>query len=258
MARNRIEVRICHRRKLIRDRRLLQQTETGAREAVTDVVGTRRPPREQLAEEQSGANDRPGQQLREKRQIERVVERLSHGGRAPAVDVDEIRNALKRVEADADRDEEIDEPRVGCMPINAATVPLPKLAYLKLPRTQDSPQRPDRAAFACRAGRSARLDPNPNRKVARRKIHKRARTTRSSGHKNSSWQSAKRCARSAAEASKKAPRRLRRRARTRTTETAAESRFRKPPQTTKASDARAADAAADRRASRRGVCRPSG
>ncbi len=48
-------------------------------------------------------DDRAGEQLRKKREEERVVERIAHRGHALAVDVDEIRDGLKRVKTDADR-----------------------------------------------------------------------------------------------------------------------------------------------------------
>ncbi len=110
MRRGRAEIRVCRRRELIGDRHLLYQTEPRTREPVGHVFRTRRTPREQLAEEETRAHDRPRKQLREERQVERVVERPANRGHASAIDVDEIRDALKGVEADADRHEEIDQP----------------------------------------------------------------------------------------------------------------------------------------------------
>jgi hypothetical protein len=108
VGRDGAKIRIGCRRELIGDGHLLEETKADARESVTYVVGARRSPRIELAEEKPRSYDRPGEQLREKSEIEGVVERLADRAHPATIDVDEIRNALERVKANPDRNEEID------------------------------------------------------------------------------------------------------------------------------------------------------
>src|SRR5580698_582050 len=112
VGRDRAKIRIGCRRELIGNSHFLEETKANARESVTYVVGARRSPRIKLAEEKPRSYDRPGEQLREKSQIERVVERLADRAHPATIDVDEIRNALEGVKANPDRNEEIDQPRI--------------------------------------------------------------------------------------------------------------------------------------------------
>ena len=211
-----------------------------SRSVTSSALG--RPPRKELAKEESRANDR-ARQAAAGRTRERARNRaVCESPHFSAIDVDEIRDALERVKADADRNEEIDEPRIRrACPASAATVLLAKFAYLKVPRKREirgDAEREQQRGFCCGSGMRASLQGNRNEEIAGRQDPEEddipcvpARVeivTREEQHKT---------AESAVAADRTARRRSQGTARTRTIEIATESRCPPLRQTTKASDA---------------------
>ena len=67
----------------------------------------------QIAEELPRPHDRSGHQLREERNEQRIVDRIGDRLLLPAVHIDHVRHALKRVEADAQRQDDAEREDVG-------------------------------------------------------------------------------------------------------------------------------------------------
>ena len=88
-----------------------------------------------VAEEIVCADDRPGDQLREEADVQRVVDGIAHRFLLAAVHVDDVRHALKGVEADAERQHDVvEEGDAPAFPSTVATLLATKLKYLKNPR----------------------------------------------------------------------------------------------------------------------------
>ncbi len=92
-------------REVVRDDDLLEQPEQDQQQRRRDRDRLGRGPR-QLRQEIGGAHDRPGDELREKRHVQRHVERLAAHRDIAAIHIHDIRDAVKREKADADRQQD--------------------------------------------------------------------------------------------------------------------------------------------------------
>ena len=101
------EVTVGDESELIRADQLLDEAGQDHGTAALPFFGGGRTPVEVIEEEFAGAHDRPGDQLREERDEERVIHIAADGGLFAAIDIDHIRDALESVEADAERKDDM-------------------------------------------------------------------------------------------------------------------------------------------------------
>ena len=103
------EVVVGHLGELVGEGHLLGESERHQQQALRHVVAGGRMPVEQVAEEIVGAHDGAGYQLREEADVQRVVDGIAHRLLLAAVHVHHVRHALKRVETDAQRKDDVPE-----------------------------------------------------------------------------------------------------------------------------------------------------
>ena len=127
----------------------------------------REPARVQLARDGLVANDRSRDQLREEGNVERDVDRIAIGPESPPVDVDDVGQAVEGEEGDPERkwilvvDDRQSERRQQA----PARLAVTKLAYLKIPRTQQISGDRDRQARPGGPIPPARRWPGPHKKL---------------------------------------------------------------------------------------------
>jgi len=97
-------------RDIVRDDRLLEQTREDQEDARAEhLAGYDDGVLPDLRDEVAGADDGSGDELREEREVEEVVEPVREGLQLAAVDVDRVAHRLEDEERDADRQEDVPE-----------------------------------------------------------------------------------------------------------------------------------------------------
>jgi hypothetical protein len=101
------EIVVSHAREWVGESHLLSEPERQQKQAARHILAARRIPMEQIAKEIPGANDGSGHQLREEADEQRVVDGIADGALLAPVNIHHVRHALKGVEADAERQHDV-------------------------------------------------------------------------------------------------------------------------------------------------------
>jgi len=115
MCRDGAKVSICDVCERISYHRFLHDAQERLARSTQEGVSGRRAVRGKLRKEEPSAHDRSCQQLRKERDVQRIVDRIAHRSKRPTVDVNDVRDALKRVKADSNRNEPCKDPWLSSM-----------------------------------------------------------------------------------------------------------------------------------------------
>jgi len=99
-------------RELVGDGELLEQAENHQQGAAQNFPRVGRVPIVKIGEEMARAHDGAGHQLREERDVERVIDDVGDDFLLAAVDIDHVGHALEGVEADAHRQDDVQRERI--------------------------------------------------------------------------------------------------------------------------------------------------
>ena len=107
------KVLVGHQRELVREHQFLDESRQDHGHAVLPFRARRSFPVPEVVEEFARAHDRPGHQLREERHEQRVVDVTGHHGLFAAINIDHVRDALERMKADAERQDDVERVHRG-------------------------------------------------------------------------------------------------------------------------------------------------